>query len=79
MPRKSEVGAAFMAAIELNPKGYKCLRTTDFVRELRARNWPFNNSDANAWIRRYQPDFVDKTEGEGDNRYWILRNMGRVH
>jgi hypothetical protein len=26
----------------------------------------------------YQPDFADKTTDGSENRYWILRNMGRV-
>ncbi|HFT7524737.1 hypothetical protein ACVGWB_15560 [Enterobacter mori] len=79
MPRKSDIHSAFVAAIQLNPKGYQCLRTDDFIRELRARNWHFTPDDANAWIERNQPGFADKTTDGSDNRYWILRNMGRVH
>ncbi|WP_409248003.1 hypothetical protein [Enterobacter hormaechei] len=79
MPRKSDIHSAFVAAIQLNPKGYQCLRTDDFIRELRARNWHFTPDDANDWIERYQPDFTDKTTDGTDNHYWILRNMGRVH
>lgn len=78
MPRKSEIHSAFVAAIQLNPKGYQCLRTEDFIRELRARNWHFTPDDANDWIKYYQPDFTDKTPDSSENRYWILRNMGRV-
>lgn len=79
MPRKSDIRAAFVAAIQQNPKGYQCLHTDDFIRELRARNWHFSQVDANGWIERYQPDFADKATDASDNRYWILRNMGRVH
>jgi hypothetical protein len=50
MPRKSDINAAFTAAIQLNPKGYQCLHTNDFIRELRARNWHFTQADANEWI-----------------------------
>ena len=45
MPRKSDIHSAFVAAIQLNPKGYQCLHTNDFIRELRARNWHFTPDD----------------------------------
>lgn len=79
MPRKSDIHSAFVAAIQQNPKGYQCLHTYDFIRELRARNWHFSERDANEWIKYYQPDFTDKTTDGTDNHYWILRSMGRVH
>ncbi|WP_113383042.1 hypothetical protein [Escherichia coli] len=79
MPRRSDIHAAFVAAIQQNPKGYQCLHTDNFIRELRARNWHFSQADANEWIKYYQPDFTDKTTDGTDNHYWILRNMGRVH
>ena len=79
MPRLSDVNSAFVAAVQLNPKGYRCLRTNDFLRELRARNWHYTHEEANAWIERYQSDFLDKTPDFSENRYWILRSMGRVH
>jgi len=78
MPRKSDIHSAFVAAIQLNPKGYQCLRTDDFIRELRARNWHFTPNDANDWIERYQEFFVDKTPDDSSNRLWMMRNMGRV-
>ena len=78
MPRQPDIHAAFIAAIELSQKGYRYLQTDDFIRELRVRNWHFSQDDANAWIERYQPDFADKTTNSSNNRYWILRNMGRV-
>lgn len=78
MPRKSDINAAFTAAIQQNPKGYQWLRTDDFIRELRARNWHFSQADANDWIQRYQDFFVDKTPDHSENRLWMLRNMGRV-
>ncbi|TOZ47152.1 hypothetical protein [Enterobacter cloacae] len=78
MPRQPDIHAAFLASIEQNPKGYLCLKTNKFIAELRERNWHFSQADANAWIERYQPDFADKTTDESDNRYWILRNMGRI-
>ena len=78
MPRKSDIHSASVAAIQLNPKGYQCLRTDDFIRELRARNWHFTPDDANDWIERYQEFFVDKTPDDRPNRLWMMRNMGRV-
>ncbi|HDK0316192.1 TPA: hypothetical protein PRT52_000827 [Escherichia coli] len=78
MPRISDIQAAFIAAIQLNPNGYQYLRTESFIEKLREYNWHFSASDANAWIERYQQDFVDKTTNGSENRYWILRNMGRV-
>lgn len=78
MPRQYEIHSAFVETIQLNVKGYRCLRTDDFVSKLREKNWHFSQADANAWIKRYQPDFVDKTTDCSANRYWILRNMGRV-
>ncbi|POP44916.1 hypothetical protein CHU32_13605 [Superficieibacter electus] len=79
MPRRYEIDIAFSAAVMKNPKGYLWLRSDDFIRELRARNWHFTQAEANKWIERYQPDFVDKTPDLSENRYWILRNMGRIH
>ncbi|EJI8357991.1 hypothetical protein NG502_000138 [Escherichia coli] len=79
MPRRHDIHAAFVAAIQQNPKGYRCLRTEDFIRELAKVHWHFSRTDANEWIERYQPDFTDKTTDGTDNHYWILRNMGRVH
>lgn len=79
MPRQSDINSAFHAAIQLNPKGYQWLRSSDFVRELAKVHWHFSRADANEWIERYQPDFTDKTTDGTDNHYWILRNMGRVH
>lgn len=78
MPRTADIHTAFVAAIQLNPKGYRYLSTDVFIEKLRDFNWHFTRSDANSWIERYQPDFADKTTDNSDNRYWILRNMGRV-
>lgn len=78
MPRRTDIQAAFVAAIERNPKGYQFLRTADFIHELNARNWHFSERDANDWIERYQPYFVDKTTDFSDNRLWMLRNMGSI-
>ncbi len=78
MPRKSDIHSAFVAAIQLNPKGYQCLRTDDFIRELAKVHWHFSQADANDWIERYQEFFVDKTSDDRPNRLWMMRNMGRV-
>jgi len=79
MPRTADIHTAFVAAIEVNPKGYRYLRTDNFIKKLRGFNWHFSRAEANTWIERYQPGFADKTTDGSDNRYWILRNMGRVH
>ena len=78
MPRRHDIHAAFAAAIQLNPKGYRCLRTEDFIRELAKVHWHFSRTDANEWIEYYQTFFVDKTPDNSENRLWMLRNMGRV-
>ncbi|WP_249417844.1 hypothetical protein [Enterobacter sp. RHBSTW-00593] len=78
MPRTADIQTAFIAAIQLNPKGYRYLNTDEFIAKLREKNWHFSHEDANSWIERYQPDFADKTTDGSNNRYWILRNMGRV-
>ncbi|MEP8626049.1 hypothetical protein ABKV53_23210 [Enterobacter cloacae] len=78
MPRRHDIHAAFVAAIQLNPKGYQCLRSSDFVRELAKVHHHFTLADANEWIKHYQTFFVDKTPDDSENRYWILCNMGRV-
>ncbi|PTA87445.1 hypothetical protein CWM66_26310 [Kosakonia sp. H7A] len=79
MPRKPDIYHAFTLAVQKNPKGYQCLHTNDFIRELGKLNWHFSQADANEWIKRYQPDFIDKTPDFSENRLWMLRNMGRVH
>lgn len=78
MPRKSDIHSAFVAAIQLNPKGYQCLHTDDFIRELAKVHWHFSRTDANEWIKYYQACFVDKTPDDSENRLWMLRAMGRV-
>ncbi|HBM2838217.1 hypothetical protein M8B65_00975 [Enterobacter hormaechei subsp. xiangfangensis] len=79
MPRTADIHAAFVAAIELNPKGYRYLTTDAFIEKLRQFNWHYTREEANAWIERNQPGLADKTTDGSDNHYWILRNMGRVH
>lgn len=39
MPRQSDIHAAFVAAIQLNPKDYRCLRMDGFVSPLVTVNW----------------------------------------
>ncbi|EJA0973385.1 hypothetical protein ACVROV_004081 [Shigella boydii] len=79
MARTADIKTAFTESIQLNPKGYRYLTTDSFIEKLREFNWHFSQADANSWIERYQPDFADKTTDSSKNRYWILRNMGRVH
>lgn len=78
MLRRADIQAAFNEAIQFNPKGYHYVSTDGFITKLREINWHFSRGDADAWIERHQPDFVDKTTDGSDNRYWILRNMGRI-
>lgn len=78
MPRDSDINVAFRAAVQFNQKGFRCLHTHDFIRELAARGWHFSETEANEWIERYQENFIDKTPTMSENRYWILRNMGMI-
>lgn len=78
MLRQSDIRSAFVNSITQNPKGYLCLRTGDFVRELQSKGIHFSGNEANQWIERNQIYFVDKTTNDSENRLWILRNMGRV-
>ncbi|EMH4161668.1 hypothetical protein RJ498_000884 [Pluralibacter gergoviae] len=78
MARLSDIKAAFCAAVQLNPKGYLCLKTSDFIRELAVKNWHFSRADANEWIEQNQQDFVDRTTTHSDDWFWMLRAMGRV-
>mgnify|MGYP007066896880 FL=1 len=50
MPRQPDIRAAFIAAIQQNPKGYLCLHTDKFIAELQERLWHFSQADANTWI-----------------------------
>ncbi|STU22853.1 Uncharacterised protein [Klebsiella pneumoniae] len=73
-----KIREAFADSVSVNPKGYRYLRTLDFVRKLQERGIHFSGNEANAWIERNQTYFVDKTTDESENRLWMLRNMGRV-
>ncbi|HCT2143199.1 Uncharacterised protein [Raoultella planticola] len=73
-----KIREAFAASIAINPKGYRYLRTKDFVCVLQSRGIHFSGREANQWIERNQTYFVDKTTDESENRLWMLRNMGRV-
>jgi hypothetical protein len=42
MPRPHEIRAAFIEAIQLNPKGYLYLSTESFIARLREKNWHFS-------------------------------------
>ena len=78
MPRRYEIHAAFVAAVQQNPKGFQCVRTDDFIRELARVHWHFTQQDANNWIKQNQTFFVDKTPDDSENRLWMMRTMGRV-
>ncbi|HGY1290581.1 TPA: hypothetical protein ACNUZJ_005394 [Raoultella ornithinolytica] len=73
-----KIREAFADSVSVKPKGYRYLRTLDFVRKLQERGIHFSGNEANAWIERNQTYFVDKTTDESENRLWMLRNMGRV-
>lgn len=78
MLRHSDIQNAFRNSLSQNPKGYLCLRTSDFIRELREKGIHFSDDEANRWIERNQSCFADKTPDHSNNRLWILRNMGMV-
>lgn len=67
MARLSDITAAFVAAVQFNPKGYQCLKTSDFIRKLAARKWNFSRIEANEWIEQNQQNFVDKTATHSDD------------
>ncbi|MBU8940188.1 hypothetical protein [Klebsiella quasipneumoniae] len=73
-----KIREAFADSVSVNPKGYRYLRTLDFVRALQARGVHFSGREANQWIERYQTYFVDKTAEHSENRLWMMSNMGRV-
>ncbi|MEF3100141.1 hypothetical protein QFJ66_12530 [Raoultella terrigena] len=73
-----KIREAFADSVSVNPKGYRYLRTKDFVCALQSRGIHFSGREANQWIERNQTYFVDKTTDESENRLWMLRNMGRV-
>lgn len=73
-----KIREAFADSVSVNPKGYRYLRTKDFVCALQERGIHFSGREANQWIERNQTYFVDKTTDGSDNRLWMLRNMGRV-
>ena len=73
-----KIREAFADSVSVNPKGYRYLRTKDFVCALQERGMHFSGNEANQWIERNQEYFVDKTTDESENRLWMLRNMGRV-
>lgn len=78
MCRQSEIREAFADSVSINPKGYQYLHTRDFVCTLQRKGIHFSGREANQWIERYQTYFVDKTPDESENRFWMLRNMGRI-
>ncbi|EMW2231040.1 hypothetical protein M8R60_09220 [Enterobacter hormaechei] len=78
MPRTADIQTAFNEALQLNPKGNRYLSTDSFMTKIREMNLHFSRDEANAWIEHHQPDFANKTIEGSDNRYWILRNMGKV-
>ncbi|EPP9827009.1 TPA: hypothetical protein RRG90_003224 [Klebsiella pneumoniae] len=73
-----KIREAFADSVSVNPKGYRYLRTRDFVYALQSRGIHFSGREANAWIAREQSYFVDKTAEHSENRLWMLANMGRV-
>lgn len=73
-----KIREAFAASIAINPKGYRYLRTRDFVCALQERGVHFSGREANQWIERNQTYFVDKTTDGTENRLWMMANMGRV-
>ncbi|MEW5285367.1 hypothetical protein [Klebsiella michiganensis] len=69
---------AFRESVLRNSKGYQYVNTRDFVSALRRHGMHFTDSEANAWISREQPYFVDKTTDHSENRLWMMARMGRV-
>jgi hypothetical protein len=50
---QSEIWAALIEAIQLNPRGYLYLSTDSFIAQLREKNWHFtltDDSENSYWI-----------------------------
>ncbi len=77
MHRQSDINRAFRESVLRNAKGYQYLYTRDFVTAPPARH-PFFRGGGELRIAREQTYFVDKTPDHGENRLWIMANMGRV-
>ena len=78
MPRESDIPCAFTRAVTLTPKGIRMVTASAFLRELLIVNHDWWLQRCNAWIVRNQTFFMDVTDGDGTDRTYILRNMGRV-
>lgn len=78
MPRESDIPCAFMRAVSLNARSVRMVTTVAFRRELLLVNHDWTLQRCNAWIVRNQTFFMDVTDGDGTDRTYILRNMGRV-
>ncbi|MBI0599712.1 hypothetical protein HCH57_07010 [Escherichia coli] len=78
MLRHSDIAAAFRESILRSSKGFQYLHNRDFVTSLRRRGIHFSDVEANSWIAREQSYFIDKTTDHGENRLWMMANMGRI-
>lgn len=78
MPRDYEISSAFERAVKLSPSGKLTVTASVFRTELHKRNHDWSLQRCNAWITRNQTFFMDVTEGDGADRTYVLRNMGRV-
>ncbi len=75
MARQYEIKGAFTRATARDAAGRMSVSTADFVRELAAVNHQWTRNEANNWIERYQPGWKEQSS-EGENKHFLLRNMG---
>lgn len=78
MPRDYDIPYAFRLAIVRNARGLLVVTTSVFRSELLKLNHDWSLQSCNEWITRKQTFFMDITEGDGTDRTYALRNMGRV-
>ncbi|HDU1487076.1 TPA: DNA polymerase V [Klebsiella pneumoniae] len=69
-----KIREAFADSVSVNPKGYRYLRTKDFVCALQSRGIHFSGREANQWIENYVTTFRDVSTQEGDDRTFQLFN-----
>ncbi|MDE1187076.1 MAG: hypothetical protein PW844_11445 [Pantoea sp.] len=78
MPRELDIPYAFTLAVIRNQRGLLTVTTSVFRAELHKLNHDWSLQRCNEWSTRKQTFFKDITDGDGADRTYVLRNMGRV-
>ena len=77
MPRKYEIGGAFLETIRLDSRGRRMLTMNYFRLELAKYKHFWTLEQCNEWILYYQSNFFE-INAVKENKTWALRNMGYV-